>query len=197
YGIVATIILSWIRKATRMNFLDILAALENGTRSALIVIAACATAGIIVGAVSLTGLGITFSRFVIELACGNMLLFLVLVAGVSILVGMGMPTVWAYVIRSVLGGPAVVGLGVNIVAAHMCVFYFGVLSGLTPPVAITAYATAGIAGSSPNKTALYSIKIGLGGFFIPFIFAYIPVLLMQGGDSVQISIALICAFLSC
>lgn len=197
YGIVATIILSWIRKATRMNFLDILAALENGTRSALIVIAACATAGIIVGAVSLTGLGITFSRFVIELASGNMLLLLILVAAASILMGMGMPTVSAYVILSVLGAPALVDLGVNIVAAHMFVFYFGVLSGLTPPVAITAYTTAGIAGSSPNKTALYSIKIGLGGFFIPFIFAYNPVLLMQGGDSVQISIALISAFLSC
>src|SRR5690625_442313 len=197
YGIIATIILSWIRKATRMNLLDILAALENGTRSALIVIAACATAGIIVGAVSLTGLGITFSRFVIEIAGGNMLLLLILVAAASILMGMGMPTVSAYVILSVLGAPALVDLGVNIVAARMFVFYFGVLSGLTPPVAITAYTTAGIAGSSPNKTALYSIKIGLGGFFIPFIFAYNPVLLMQGGDSVQISIALISAFLSC
>ena len=197
YGIIATIILSWIRKATRMNLLDILAALENGTRSALIVIAACATAGIIVGAVSLTGLGITFSRFVIEIAGGNMLLLLILVAAASILMGMGMPTVSAYVILSVLGAPALVDLGVNIVAAHMFVFYFGVLSGLTPPVAITAYTTAGIAGSSPNKTALYSIKIGLGGFFIPFIFAYNPVLLMQGGDSVQITLALISAFLSC
>src|SRR5699024_10990490 len=88
-------------------------------------------------------------------------------------------------------------LVVIIVASHMFVFYFGVLSGFTPPVAITAYTTAGIAGSSPNKTALYSITNGLGGFFIPFILAYNRLLLMQGGDSVQITLAQISAFLSC
>ncbi|WP_173916753.1 TRAP transporter permease [Halobacillus sp. Marseille-Q1614] len=197
YALIATVLLSWIRKATRMNLLDILAALENGARNALIVIAACATAGIIVGAVSLTGLGITFSRFVIEVAGGSMLLLLILVAAASIIMGMGMPTVSAYVILSVLGAPALVDLGVNLVAAHMFVFYFGVLSGLTPPVAITAYTTAGIAGSNPTKTALYAIKIGLGGFFIPFIFVYNPELLLQGGDTTRITIAVISALISC
>src|SRR5699024_11284132 len=89
----------------------------------------------------------------IDLGSGNMLRLLMLVAAASFLMGMCMPAVSAYVILSVLGAPALVDLGVNIVAAHMFVFYFGVLSGLTPPVAITAYTTAGIAGSSPNKTA--------------------------------------------
>src|SRR5699024_11967436 len=115
----------------------------------LIVIAACATAGIIVGAVSLTGLGITFSRFVIELAGGNMLLLLILVAGASILMGMGRPTVSAYVILTVLGAPALVDLGVNIVEAHMHVFYSAVLSRLTQPVTIIAYTTARLAVASP------------------------------------------------
>ncbi|WP_085993046.1 TRAP transporter permease [Oceanobacillus senegalensis] len=197
YAILAAIALSWIRKATRMNFLDILAALEDGARSALSVIAACATAGIIVGAVSLTGLGITFSRFVIDLAGGNLLLLLILVAAASIIMGMGMPTVSAYVILAVLGAPALIQLGVNEVAAHMFVFYFGVLSGLTPPVAITAYTTAGIAGSDPLRTAVYAIKIGLGGFFVPFIFAYNPVLVMQGGNTTEMVIAIASAFLSC
>ncbi|MFD1848784.1 TRAP transporter permease [Oceanobacillus bengalensis] len=197
YAILAAVVLSWIRRATRMNLLDVLAALENGARSALTVIAACATAGIIVGAVSLTGLGITFSRFVIDLAGGNLLLLLVLVGVASIIMGMGMPTVSAYVILAVLGAPALIQLGVNEVAAHMFVFYFGVMSGLTPPVAITAYTTAGLAGSDPFKTALYSMKIGLGGFFIPFIFAYNPVLLMQGGNTAEIVIAIVSAFLSC
>ena len=197
YAILAAIALSWIRKATRMNFLDVLAALESGARSALTVIAACATAGIIVGAVSLTGLGITFSRFVIDLAGGNLLLLLILVGIASVIMGMGMPTVSAYVILAVLGAPALIQLGVNEVAAHMFVFYFGVMSGLTPPVAITAYTTAGLAGSNPLKTALYSMKIGLGGFFIPFIFAYNPVLLMQGGNTVEIVFAIVSAFLSC
>ncbi|RKQ35756.1 TRAP transporter permease [Oceanobacillus halophilus] len=197
YAILAAIVLSWVRKATRMKFLDILAALESGARNALTVIAACATAGIIVGAVSLTGLGITFSRFVIDLAGGSLLLLLVFIAIASIIMGMGMPTVSAYVILAVLGAPALIQLGVNEVAAHMFVFYFGVLSGLTPPVAITAYTTAGIAGSDPFKTALYAMKVGLGGFFVPFIFAYNPVLLMQGGDTTEIAIAIGSAFLSC
>src|SRR5699024_1446257 len=197
YAVIATIILSWVRKTTRMSLLDILAALENGTRNALTVVAACATAGIIVGAVSLTGLGITFSRFAIDMAGQNLLLLLMLVAVASIIMGMGMPTVSAYVILAVLGAPALIELGVNAVAAHMFVFYFGVLSGLTPPVAITAYTTAGIAGSDPLKTAFYAIKIGLGGFFVPFIFAYNPVLLIQGGDPAEIAAAIGSAFLSC
>lgn len=197
YGILIAVLLSWIRKATRMNILDILSALESGARSALAVIAACATAGIIVGAVSITGLGITFSRFVIDLAGGNLFLLLVLVGVASIIMGMGMPTVSAYVILAVLAAPALIQLGVNEVAAHMFVFYFGVMSGLTPPVAITAYTTAGIAGSNPLMTAVYSIRIGLGGFFIPFIFVYNPILLMQGGTSLEMTLAIITAFLSC
>ncbi|WP_010530137.1 TRAP transporter permease [Lentibacillus jeotgali] len=197
YATIATILLSWIRKATRMNLLDILAALENGTRNALAVVAACATAGIIVGSVSLTGLGITFSRFVIDVAGQNLLLLLLLVAIASIIMGMGMPTVSAYVILAVLGAPALIELGVNVVAAHFFVFYFGVLSGLTPPVAITAYTTAGISGSDPLKTAFYAMKIGLGGFFVPFIFAYNPVLLMQEGSPLEIAIATGSALISC
>lgn len=197
FGVLSAVVLSWIRKATRMNLLDILAALEKGARSALTVIAACATAGIIVGAVSITGLGITFSRFVIDLAGGNLFLLLLLVGAASIIMGFGMPTVSAYVILAVLGAPALIQLGVNPVAAHFFVFYFGVMSGLTPPVAITAYTTASIAGSNPLSTSIYSMRIGLGGFFIPFIFAYNPVLLMQGGTSVEMVIAIITAFISC
>ncbi|SEB14654.1 TRAP transporter, 4TM/12TM fusion protein [Thalassobacillus cyri] len=197
YGIIATVILSWIRKMTRMNLLDILASLENGAKSALTVIAACATAGIIVGAVSLTGLGLTFSRFMIDVAGGNLFILLIMLAVASIILGMGMPTVSAYVILAVLGVPALVEMNVNLVAAHMFVFYFGVMSGLTPPVAITAYTTAGIAGSNPSATALYAIRIALGGFFIPFIFVYNPELLLQGDDIAAIVLTLISAIISC
>lgn len=197
YAIILTIILSWLRKATRMSFLSILSALEAGARGALTVVSACATAGIIVGAVSLTGLGLTFSRFIINLAGGNLFLLLVFVAIASIILGMGMPTVSAYVILSVLGVPALIDLGVNIIAAHMFVFYFGVMSGLTPPVAITAYTTAGISGSEPQRTALYSMRIGLGGFFIPFIFVYNPELLLQGDKSIGlILLAIVTAIFS-
>lgn len=197
YAIILTFLLSWIKKNTRMKLLAVLSALESGARGALTVVAACATAGIIVGAVSLTGLGMTFSRFVIDLAGGNLFLLLVFTAVASIILGMGMPTVSAYVILSVLGVPALIDLGVNIVAAHMFVFYFGVMSGLTPPVAITAYTTAGIAGSEPQRTALYSMRIGLGGFFIPFIFVYNPELLLQGDNAVTTALAVITAIVSC
>ncbi|WP_174731322.1 TRAP transporter permease [Mesobacillus harenae] len=197
YGILLTVAISWIRKATRMNFLDILAALESGIRGSLSVIAACATAGIIVGAVSLTGLGLNFSRFVIDLAGGQLFLLLILIALASIILGMGMPTVSAYVILAVLGVPALVDAGVNLIAAHMFVFYFGVLSGLTPPVAITAYTTAGIAGSNPNATAFYAMRIGAGGFLIPFIFVYNPELLLQNGNTLQVTLAVASALVSC
>ncbi|WP_273835388.1 TRAP transporter permease [Guptibacillus sedimenti] len=197
YGIIATILLSWIRRMTRMNLLDILASLESGARSALAVISACATAGIIVGAVSLTGLGLTFSRFMIDTAGGHLFLLLIMLAIASIILGMGMPTVSAYVILAVLGVPALVEMNVNVVAAHMFVFYFGVMSGLTPPVAITAYTTAGIAGSNPSSTAFYAIRIALGGFFVPFVFVYNPELLLQGGDIPAIITALLSAAVSC
>lgn len=197
YAVILTLLLSWIRKATRMKPIDVLAALESGARGVLTVVAACATAGIIVGAVSLTGLGLTFSRFVINISGENLFLLLILTAIASIIMGMGMPTVSAYIVVSVLGVPALVELGVNLIAAHMFVFYFGVMSGLTPPVAITAYTTAGIAGSRPQMTALYAVRIGLGGFFLPFIFVYNPELLLQGGDWLKISISLITAIFSC
>ncbi|WP_227935329.1 TRAP transporter permease [Alkalihalobacillus deserti] len=197
YAIIATILLSWLRKQTRMGLLSILGALENGTKAALAVIAACATAGIVVGAVSLTGLGLTFTRFMIDVAGGNLFVLLLLMAVASIILGMGMPTVSAYVILSILGVPALTDLGVNLIAAHMFVFYFGALSGLTPPVAITAYTTAGIAGSNPNATALYSMRIGFGGFFLPFIFVYNPQLLMQDGNAVEIILVTVSALASC
>lgn len=197
YAIIITFLLSLIKKVTRMNLLDVLAALENGARSALTVIAACATAGIIVGAVSLTGLGMTFSRYVINVADGQLWLLLILIAVASIIMGMGMPTVSAYVILAVLGVPALIDLGVNLIAAHMFVFYFGVMSGLTPPVAITAYTTAGIAGSNPTKTSFYAMRLAMGGFFIPFIFVYNPELLLQGDSTSKAIIAIVSAFVSC
>ncbi|WP_172373808.1 TRAP transporter permease [Sporosarcina jiandibaonis] len=197
YAIFITVILSWIRSSTRMNLLRILGAIEDGVRGALTVIAACATAGIIVGAVSLTGLGMNFSRFMIGVADGKTFLLLVMIAISSIILGMGMPTVSAYVILAVLGVPALVAAGINLIAAHMFVFYYGVLSGLTPPVAITAYTTAGIAGSNPNATALYAIRIGAGGFLLPFIFVYNPELLLQGGNTATVSLAIASALISC
>lgn len=180
YTIFLTIALSYFKKEYWLGWRDILAALETAARSALMVVAACAGAGIIVGCVVLTGLGTRFSRIAIQLSGDNLLIMLILVMVASLILGMGMPTVSAYVILAILAAPPLIDLGVSPVAAHMFVFYFGVFSGLTPPVAITAYTAAGLAGSSPNGTAITATKIGIGGFIIPFMFVYNEALLLQG-----------------
>ncbi|WLR51745.1 TRAP transporter permease [Bacillus tianshenii] len=197
YAILASLFVSWLRKATRMNLLDILSALEKGAKGALSVMAACAAAGIIVGAVSLTGLGMNFSRFIVNVSGQSLFLLLILTAVTSIILGMGMPTVSAYVILAVLGVPALMNLGVNEVAAHFFVFYFGIISGITPPVAITAFITAGIANSPPMRTAFYALRVGLGGFIVPFIFVYNPALLLQGESPMHIVLAIVTALVSC
>src|SRR5699024_10399091 len=118
YAIIASLILSWIKKSTRMGLLSILSALEQGARNSLSVLSACAAAGIVVGAVSITGLGTTFSRYIIFLAGDNLLLLLIFVAIAAIILGMGLPTVSAYILLSILAVPALITLGVNIIAAH-------------------------------------------------------------------------------
>ncbi|WP_053363427.1 TRAP transporter permease [Bacillus sp. FJAT-27251] len=183
YSIFLTIGLSYLKRENWMSWRDILACLESAAKSSMIVVSACAGAGIIVGSVVLTGLGTRFSRLAIDISGENLLLLLILVMVASIILGMGMSTVSAYVILAVLAAPALINLGVSPVAAHMFVFYYGVMSGLTPPVAITAYTAAGLAGSPPNATAFTATKIGLGGFIVPFIFVYNEALLLQGDTS--------------
>ncbi|MBF7083664.1 TRAP transporter permease [Desulfallas sp. Bu1-1] len=180
WAIIITYALSLLSRYTRMNWLSILAALEQGVRNTVTVACACAAAGIIVGSVILTGLGIRFSRFAIELSGGELLPLLLLIMLASIILGMGMPTVSAYVILAVLAVPALENQGVLPIAAHLFVFYFGIVSGITPPVAITAYITAGIAGAKPNQTAITACLIGLGGFIVPYMFIYNHTLLLQG-----------------
>ena len=190
WAIFITIGLSYIKKETRLSFLDILECLEKGAKTSVPVVMACATAGIVVGSISLTGLGIRFSRFAIELAAGRQIILLIMIMISSIILGMGMPVSSAYIILAILGVPPLVGMGVEPLAAHMFVFYFGVISGLTPPVAITAYTAAGIAGSDPMKTGILSVLIGAGGFLLPYMFVYNPELLLIS-DSV-INIILVC-----
>lgn len=190
YSIFLTIGLSYLNKENWMSWRDILACLESAAKSSMIVVSACAGAGIIVGSVVLTGLGTRFSRLAIDISGENLLLLLLLVMVASIVLGMGMSTVSAYVILAVLAAPALIDLGVSPVAAHMFVFYYGVMSGLTPPVAITAYTAAGLAGSPPNATALTATKIGIGGFIVPFMFVYNEALLLQG-DTLSIILSVL------
>lgn len=181
-GTLACFPVAALRASSRVNvtFGNIIAALIDGARGTLAVALACACAGIVIGAISLTGLGIVFTQAVIGLAAQSLLLALILTMVAGILLGMGMPTTPAYIIMTALLVPALIKLGVVAPAAHMFAFYFAIMSAITPPVALAVYAAAGLAKSDIWDTGWASVKIGAAGFIVPFMFVYEPALLMIG-----------------
>ncbi|MBU2055340.1 MAG: TRAP transporter permease [Proteobacteria bacterium] len=187
YGIIAIVVVSWFKKDTRMGLTDILAALESGAKQSLIVATACAAAGIVVGIVSLTGIGFRFSGLVSTLSGGNILLALFLTMIASLILGMGLPTTAAYIVLAALGAPALIKLGIIPLTAHFFIFYFSCLSCITPPVALAAYTGAGIAGAPAFKTGWTAMRLGLAAFIVPYMFVFGPALLMIGqlGQIVQ------------
>lgn len=154
--------------------------LDNGAKMAVTVALACICSGIIVGIVTLSGLGLRFAGMVVLLAGNSLFLALLLVAAASIVLGMGMPTTAAYIMVSVLAVPALVVLKINVLSAHMFAFYFACLSMITPPVALCAYAAAGIAQTGPWRVAFTAMRLGMVAFIIPFMFAYNPALMLVG-----------------
>lgn len=180
WAIVSLMIISLLRKETRLSFMKFLAAIEAGIQNSIATIMACAGAGVITGAVIMTGLGTRFSRLAIDLSGGHLLPMLLLIMVASIILGMGMPTVSAYVILATVAVGGLIQLDVPIIAAHLFVFYFGIFSGITPPVAITSYVTAGIARGQPLQTSFESLRIGIAGFLLPYMFIYNPTLLLEG-----------------
>lgn len=180
WAIISSILLSSIKQETRLDLKGLIRALESGAKSALAVVAACAAAGLVVGVVSLTGLGLKFSGAIIALAGGNLYLTLFLTMIASLILGMGLPTTAAYIICAVLAVPALTNLGVGVLAAHLFVFYFAIISAITPPVALAAYAGSAIAKSQPMETAVTACRIGLAAFIIPYMFIFNPSLLMDG-----------------
>ncbi len=171
-----------LRKSTReyVSWPNIIAAFVDGARNALGVALACACAGIVIGVVTLSGLGIVFTQFVVGLAQDTLLLALILTMCAGIVLGMGMPTTPAYIILTALLVPAIIKLGVIPPAAHMFALYFAVLSAITPPVALAVYAAAGIAKADLWKSGLAAVKVGAAGFIVPFMVIYEPALLMIG-----------------
>jgi TRAP-type uncharacterized transport system fused permease subunit len=154
--------------------------LQDGAKNALPVALACACAGIVIAVVTLSGLGIVFTQFVIGLAKDTLLLALILTMCAGIVLGMGMPTTPAYIIMTALLVPAIMKLGVIEPAAHMFAFYFAILSAITPPVALAVFAAAGIAKADLWQSGWAAVKIGFAGFIVPFMFVYEPALLMIG-----------------
>jgi TRAP transporter 4TM/12TM fusion protein len=163
-----------------MGLRPVIDAMIDGARNTLPVALACAAAGIIIGIVILTGLGITFTQWVVGLSQNVLLLALLLTMAAGIILGMGMPTTPAYIIMVSLLVPALIKLGVVTPAAHMFAFYFAILSAITPPVALAVFAAAGLARSDLWKTGWAAMKVGAAGFVVPFMFVYEPALLMIG-----------------
>lgn len=177
-GIVSSIIVAGLRKETRLSFFDIVDGLEKGARNALTVIAACASAGIIIGVVTQTGLGLKMGSMLVSVANGNLMLTLFFTMLTSLVLGIGVPTTANYVITSTIAAPALVMLNVPVLAAHMFVFYFGIIADVTPPVCLAAVAGAGVAKAEPMRTGVNAARLAIAAFIIPYIFIYSPQLLL-------------------
>ena len=181
-GIASVIPTTWLRASTRHTFTPavVLQALEAGARNTLVVALACACAGIVIGTITLTGLGLSFTGVVLALSQNSLILALVLTMLAGILLGMGLPTTPAYIVQVALLVPALVKLGVAVEAAHLFVLYFAVLSAITPPVAMAVYAANGISGATLMDSSWAAVKLGLTGYIIPFMFVFSPSLLLMG-----------------
>ena len=180
YGTLATIGISFLAASTRMGISQFLEALERGAKWVIPVTSACACAGIMVGMVQISGLGVKISNLVILLSGGYLSAALVLTMVVAVILGMGMPTSGAYIIMATLLAPALIKMGLTVIAAHMFVFYFACTSSITPPVALASYAAAGLAETNPVETSIQALRLGIAAYIVPDMFVYGPALMLLG-----------------
>jgi len=199
YGIFSAIgiglINNFVDEDIHFGLKEIVIGLEEGAKSALPVVLACASAGIIVGVVTLTGLGIKLSHGIVALAGGNIYLTMFLTMIASIILGMGMPTTANYIVQATVAAPALVSIGVPILAAHLFVFYFGIIADITPPVALAAFAGSGIANSDPFKTGVEAAKLAFAAYLVPYLFVTSPVLVLVDATIPKVALALFTALI--
>jgi TRAP transporter 4TM/12TM fusion protein len=179
-AIAAVFLVGFLRRATWMGPTKVLGALEKGARESVTVAIPCAVAGLIIGVVIYSGLGLKFTELMIVLSGGKLVLALILVMLAVIVLGMGMPTSAAYLIGAIMLAPMLIKLGTTPLAAHMFIFYFAVISMITPPVALAAFAAAAISESDLWETGIQAFKIAIPGFLIPYVFVYNTALLLEG-----------------
>ena len=180
YAIVTCLIASMFRRDTRMSVKTVVNALERGAKGALIVAICCASAGLITGVISMTGLGMRFSDILVQVAGGSMFVLLFLTMLASLILGLPLPPVTCYLILAVLAAPALVKAGVLPMAAHLFCFFFGALGNISPPVAPTSFAAAGIAETDPVKTTNLTFLYSLPAFLVPYLYVYSNELLLMG-----------------
>jgi len=195
YGIIISITVSFLNKETRLTPQKLKLALESGAKGALGVACACATVGIIVGTATLTGLGLRIASAIVAIAGGKLLPTLLLTMIACILLGAGLPTTANFIVTSTMAAPALFQLGVPPMAAYMFVLYFGIAADLSPPVALAAYAGAGIAGAEPMRTGVTAVKLALAGFIVPYIYVFNPMLVLVNFSPLPFTMAIITAIL--
>ena len=176
--IVLTIIVAQLKKETRMSFNDMVTALADGAKQTVSVAVACACVGIIIGVCSKTGFGLTMANTIIALGGTSILFTLVFTMITCMILGMGLPSIPAYIITAAIAAPALAKLGIAPAAAHMFSFYYAMFANLTPPVALASFAAAGLSGGDPMKTGFASVKLAIAGFIVPFMFVFSPQLML-------------------
>ena len=194
-GIVVGLFISPWKASTRINWVDLIQSCKETLLNTLPIVAAVASAGVVIGVLNLTGMGLMVSGLIIELGDGNLWGVLLLTALASFILGMGLPTSAAYLLLAVLVAPAMTQLGMETLSAHMFIFYFGLVSAITPPVALAAYAAATISGADANETAVESMRLGFVKLLVPFLFVTMPGVLLIG-DSLSITMAIFLATLA-
>jgi TRAP-type uncharacterized transport system fused permease subunit len=176
-GTAAVVVASLMRKHTRIGLAQLVEGLKQGAMLAISISIACAVAGIVVGVIGQTGVGLQFTESVVSLSGGQLWLALLLVAIAALVLGMGLPATAAYIVLAVMTGPALQELGLALITAHMIIFWLSQSSNVTPPIALAAFAGAGIAGAAPMRSAVEAFKLANGLFVIPLMMAYSPLLL--------------------
>lgn len=190
FCVLLILVLTTIKKSTRMNWRKIKDSLYSGSRDALSIAAACACAGIIVGVVSSTGLGVKFSSMLMQMAGSSQWLALVLTMIAALILGMGLPPTAVYIVLAALTAPALIKIGIAPMAAHFFIFYFSCVGAITPPVALAAYSASAIAHTNPFKTGWKAFRMGLIAYIVPYMFAMNPILLLQGDGSTVFELVL-------
>ncbi len=188
-AIALSIVCAGLRKSTRIGFGQIIQGLIDGSKGVLGVLIACATAGIIIGVVTKTGVGLKVATALLDLAGGQLIPAMFFTMITSLILGMGVPTTANYVITSTIAAPALIQMNVPVLAAHMFAFYFGIVADVTPPVALAAYAGAGIAGANPMRCGVIAAKLAIAAFIVPYIFVLAPELLMINATPLTIAIS--------
>ena len=180
WGILAALGVGLINPINRRDPWRLVLALGEGMRDMTAITAACACSGLFIGALTMTGLTLKMSAILIDWSNGSLIVLLVLTMIASLVLGMGLPTVACYIMLAILVAPALVTMGADVMAAHLFVFYFGIISAITPPVAMAAFAGATIAGGDQMRTGYVAMRIGLSAFILPFMFVMAPQLLLKG-----------------